>query len=120
MNFQCILLQIFCNFYQILATQTGTKYLAKPVDDDDNTPLHFGAIYGHLQIIQTLLETRPKPKVNFLILKKNLPWYDMDINLNILSLQKFWAFGDQEIQLDAKNKRLETPLQLAVKNGHLQ
>lgn len=44
----------------------------------------------------------------------------MDINLNILSLQKFWQFGDQEIQLDAKNNHHETPLQLAVKNGHLQ
>ena len=44
----------------------------------------------------------------------------MNINLHILSLQKFWPFGDQEIQLDAKNNCLETPLQLAIKNGHLQ
>ena len=58
---------IFYFFYQILADQTGTKHLAKPVDDDDNTLLHFAAVYGHLQIIQTLLETRPKPKVNFMI-----------------------------------------------------
>ena len=41
---------------------TGTKYLAKPIDGDGNTPLHFAAIYGHHEIVETLLGARPKPK----------------------------------------------------------
>jgi len=45
-----------------LADWTGTKYLAKPIDGDENTPLHFAAIYGHHEIVETLLRAKPQPK----------------------------------------------------------
>jgi len=49
-------------FIQLLSDRTGTKYLAKPLDDDGNTPLHFAAISGHHEIVETLLGAKPKPK----------------------------------------------------------
>jgi len=41
---------------------TGTKYLNESCDSVANTPLHLAAQCGNIQIVQILLDAKPKQK----------------------------------------------------------